>query len=41
MNDLLDSIEVDPTMVVTHTARQFLDFLALRGRATIKEFSHF
>ncbi|MGF1697867.1 phosphatase [Vibrio lamellibrachiae] len=40
VDKLLESIEADPLKVVTHTPRQFLDFLELRGRDAIEEFSH-
>ncbi|MEZ8824685.1 phosphatase [Vibrio amylolyticus] len=40
VNDLLETTDFDSTKVITHTARQFLDFLELRGRAPIEEFAH-
>lgn len=39
-SDLLETVKADSTKVITHTARQFLDFLELRGRAPIEEFKH-
>ena len=32
VNELLEAVEIDPAMVITHTESQFLGFLALRGR---------
>ncbi|WGV98934.1 phosphatase [Vibrio sp. YMD68] len=40
VSELLDTVQIDPSKVITSTPRQFLDFLELRGRPTIKEFSH-
>ncbi len=37
--ELLDKVGVDSATVITHTARQFLTFLELRGRAPIEEFN--
>ncbi|MCK6263696.1 phosphatase [Vibrio sp. ZSDE26] len=39
VDTLLNSIEIDPAKVITHTPRQFLGFLELRGREPIEEFS--
>ncbi len=38
-SELLDKVGVDASKVITHTARQFLQFLELRGRKPIEEFS--
>ncbi|EGA68805.1 putative hydrolase [Vibrio sinaloensis DSM 21326] len=40
VSDLLDKVQVPAEQVITHSPRQFLDFLALRGRGAIEEFSH-
>lgn len=40
-SEMLDKIEIPTSQVITHTARQFLDFLNLRGRTTIAEFERF
>lgn len=40
VSDLLDKVQVPAEQVITHSPRQFLDFLALRGRGKIEEFSH-
>lgn len=40
VSELLDEVAVPPEQVITHSARQFLDFLALRGRTPITEFDH-
>ncbi|MGC9460513.1 phosphatase [Vibrio genomosp. F10] len=40
VSELLDTVQMDPAQVITRTPRQFLDFLELRGRPAIKEFSH-
>lgn len=37
-SDLLDRANIPTSQVITHTARQFLDFLGLRNRQTIVEF---
>jgi len=37
---LLDEIGIASEKVITHSSRQFLDFLALRGRAPIAEYDH-
>ncbi|WP_105901389.1 phosphatase [Vibrio gangliei] len=38
VSDLLDRIEMPTKQVITHTPQQFLEFLALRGRAPIADF---
>lgn len=40
VSDLLEKVAVPKEQVITHSARQFLDFLARRGRAPIEEFEH-
>ncbi len=37
--ELLNKVGIDSAKVITHTARQFLNFLELRGRAPIEEFA--
>ncbi|CAM2776786.1 phosphatase [Vibrio mytili] len=37
VGELMDEIGVDPNKVITHTSKQFLSFLALRGRQPIEE----
>ena len=41
VSSLLDEVGVDSSKVVTHSPKQFLAFLALRGRQPITEFSVF
>lgn len=38
-SQLIDEVGINPQRVITHTARQFLDFLELRGRQPIEEFA--
>ncbi|GGK37409.1 phosphatase [Aliivibrio fischeri] len=38
VEQLIDDIDFPLDKVITHTPKQFLDFLALRGRAPIEEF---
>lgn len=38
VSQLLDEVGVESGQVITHSAAQFLDFLALRGRDTISEY---
>ncbi len=38
-SELLAKVGVDEAKVITHSPRQFLDFIELRGRATIPEFA--
>ncbi|WP_350940737.1 phosphatase [Vibrio metschnikovii] len=40
-SELLDSLAMDSAKVITHTPVQFLDFLALRGRARISEYQDY
>lgn len=37
-SELLDKVGVAPEQVITHSARQFLQFLALRGRTPVEEY---
>ncbi|WP_413283479.1 phosphatase [Vibrio sp. MA40-2] len=39
VSHMLDEVEMPATQVITHTAQQFLQFLARRNRAPIDEFS--
>lgn len=39
VSDLLDKVGFDSSKVITHSPRQFLDFLQLRGREPIAEYS--
>ena len=39
VSDLLDKIKMPPQQVITHTTKQFLTFLQLRGRPFISEYS--
>ncbi len=39
VSDLLDKVNMPSSQVITHSCNQFLDFLALRGRAPIAEYS--
>lgn len=39
VNELLDKVEMPPEQVITHTAKQFLEFLQQRQRISIDEFS--
>ncbi|MFH4665156.1 phosphatase [Vibrio cidicii] len=39
-SELLDTVGIEATQVITHSAKQFLAFLALRGRGEIAEFAH-
>ncbi|NOI18020.1 phosphatase [Vibrio coralliilyticus] len=38
VSDLMDDVGIDSTRVITYSARQFLDFLELRGRAPIEDY---
>lgn len=38
VSDLLDKVEVPPEQVITHTSKQFLQFLRLRGKPVIEEY---
>lgn len=38
-SELIDQVGISTSRVITHTARQFLDFLQLRGRQPIAEFA--
>lgn len=38
-SQLIDQVGIPTSRVITHTARQFLDFLQLRGRQPIAEFA--
>lgn len=40
-SELLQTVSMPTEQVITHTAKQFIDFLALRGRKVIPEFTHF
>jgi putative hydrolase len=40
-SQLLTEVEMPVEKIITASARQFLDFLALRGREPIAEFSEF
>lgn len=35
---LLDKVEISPEQVITHTSKQFLQFLLLRGKPVIEEY---
>lgn len=37
--ELLDKVNMPSSQVITHSCKQFLDFLALRGRGPIEEYS--
>jgi putative hydrolase len=38
VSDLMDDVGIDSARVITYSARQFLDFLELRGRAPIEDY---
>ena len=38
VGELMDKVGIDSKKVITHTAQQFLSFLALRGRKPIPEY---
>ena len=38
VSDLMDDVGIDSAQVITYSARQFLDFLELRGRAPIEDY---
>lgn len=38
VSDMLDKLEISSAQVITHSAKQFLSFLSLRGRERIEEF---
>lgn len=40
-SELLTTVEMPTDKIITYNARQFLDFLELRGRAPIEEFAEF
>ncbi|MDC5819487.1 phosphatase [Vibrio europaeus] len=40
VSDLLTNVGVDDSQVITHSVKQFLAFLALRGHSTISEYQH-
>ncbi|GLO63836.1 putative phosphatase [Vibrio sp. MACH09] len=39
VSDMLEQIAMPPSQIITYSARQFLDFLQLRGRTPIEEFA--
>ncbi|NOH51601.1 phosphatase [Vibrio coralliilyticus] len=38
VSDLMDDVGIDSARVITYSARQFLDFLELRGRSPIEDY---
>ncbi|NOH61089.1 phosphatase [Vibrio sp. RE88] len=38
VSELMDNVGIDSSQVITYSARQFLDFLELRGRAPIEDY---
>ncbi|MCV5927901.1 hypothetical protein OFO11_38995, partial [Escherichia coli] len=38
VSELMDNLDIDSNKVITHSAKQFLSFLELRGRLPIAEY---